>query len=228
MNFKEFLLDIFFPKKCVSCNKENDWLCQDCYSKIVTVNSPTCPLCKTLTPNGQFCNRCRNKTALTGIMIAAYYEDGPLKSAIYAYKYNRIKSLSGILGNLLINYLQKFPLKTEAIFMPVPLHKSRLRKRGFNQASLLAKEITRAFGYQYKDDILYRITKTKPQVGLSGIVRQENVKNAFQCKNTKEIKNKNIILVDDVCTTGATLSECAKELRKEKVNQIWGMVLARQ
>ena len=228
MGFLDFFLDIFFPKECISCGQKNTWFCQSCFSRIVLIKSPSCPSCKALTVRGQFCSRCRQKTSLTGIMITAYYEEEPLKSAVCAFKYKFIRKLAEPLSDLLINYLQQFPLFTNVILVPVPLHKSRLRQRGFNQATLLAEKVAEVFSLEYEENALARVRKTKPQVELSGKARRENVKDAFRCLKPNEVKGKNVLLVDDVCTTGATLEACACQLRKEGANQIWGLVLARQ
>ena len=89
----------------------------------------------------------------------------------------------------------------------VPLHKSRFRQRGFNQSSLLARKTAEAFGLSFKDNVLLRIRKTRPQVELSGKARQENIKDAFKCLKPEKIKGRDILLLDDVCTTGSTLAE---------------------
>lgn len=228
INFQKLFLDIFFPRQCVSCNSADTWLCEECLSKIVLIKSPICPSCKKLTPKGQFCPRCRSKTSLTGVMVAAYYEEGPLKNAIINYKYKYIAELSDPLSNLLVNHLQTFTLPSDVLLVPVPLHRSRLHQRGFNQSAVLAQKVAEAYGFICEERILIRNRKTKPQVELSGKARRENVKGAFTCQNPKAVFGRNILLIDDVCTTGATLDECAKELKKNKASQVWGLVLARQ
>jgi ComF family protein len=228
MNPFDLFLDIFFPKNCVFCGTPESWLCDKCFSKIVLVKSPSCPNCKTLMPDGKFCSHCCRKSQLSGIMISAYYEEGPLREAICSYKYKFIKELADPLSNLLISHLQEHPLPPEAILVPVPLHKSRLRQRGFNQAAILAEKVSEVFGLEYNPDILVRIRKTKPQVELSGKARRENIKGAFSCQKPNFVKGKNIILIDDVCTTGATLEGCAAELKEANASKVWGLVLARQ
>jgi len=230
MGILSFFLDIFFPQECVGCGQAGTWFCEECFKKVILVNSPTCPLCQQITLQGQFCSRCRPKTSLTGIMVAAYYES-PLKEAIHTYKYEYVQDLAKPLANLLINHLQKVSLPPGSghlLVAPVPLHHSRLRQRGFNQAALLAQEVAKTFGLKYQEDILSRVRKTRPQIELSQKARQENVKGAFSCLRPELVQGKNILLVDDVCTTGATLNECASELRKAQARQIWGLVLARQ
>jgi ComF family protein len=161
-------------------------------------------------------------------MIGAYYEEGALKEAICAYKYKSIRALAEPLSDLLIDHLQKFPLSSNPVLMPVPLHKSRLRQRGFNQAGLLAEKVAKVFDFDYEENVLFRNRKTKPQVELSGRARHENIKDAFRCKNVEKIERRDILLVDDVCTTGSTLEECAKELKNSGAKRVWGLVLARQ
>jgi len=224
---KDFLLNLIFPKECVICGYEDTWLCPDCYQKIILVKSPTCPFCKRLTSKGEFCPTCRRKATLTGIMIAAYYET-PLKEIIHNYKYKMVKDLSEPLADLLINHLQKFALPSNPLILPVPLHQKRLKEREFNQAALLGKKIADIFGLDFDDELMIRKINTKPQINLSGLERKENVKNAFLCINPQKVYKRNIILVDDVCTTGATLEACGVELRKYNARQIWGLVLARQ
>lgn len=224
---KNFLLDLLFPKNCVVCNKEGEWFCQNCYQKIILIKAPTCPFCKKLTKKGEFCRACRSKTSLTGVMIAAYYES-PLKEIIHHYKYKMIKDLSDPLADLLINHLQKFTFPSNPLVLPVPLHQKKLKERDFNQASLLGKKLADVFGFDFDEEIIIRKINTKPQISLSGEERRENVKNAFLCINPQKVYKRNIILIDDVCTTGATLDACAYELRKYQPRQIWGLVLARQ
>ncbi len=222
---KKSFLDLLFPIFCVGCGKEEIWLCQSCFSKIVKVSSPVCPYCNKITIHGEFCSRCRRKTALTGIMVTAYYDEGPLKEAIHAYKYNFIFHLAQPLSTLLRSYLRENLPKGKKILIPVPLHKKREVFRGFNQATLLAKELKEEFGFKINTDLL-RIKNTRPQIELKGQKRHRNVKEAFLYQG-ENLKGKTVLLIDDVCTTGATLNECAKELRGAGARQIWGLVLAR-
>ena len=112
--------------------------------------------------------------------------------------------------------------------LAVPLHKKRLRWRGFNQAEYLAKRVADHFGLIFRDDIIIRQKYTPPQVKIRDYKeRAKNIKGAFKCLSPRSIKNKKIILIDDVCTTLSTLGECAKVLKKAGAKEVWGLVLAR-
>ncbi len=224
----DFFLDFLFPKKCVGCGKEGEWLCKKCENKIIRVASFVCPRCNCLTEKGQFCSSCRLYTNLTGVLASAYYDQGPLKEIIWSYKYEYIIDLHNILSDLLIGCLIKKPFPVNSIIIPVPLHKKRKRQRGFNQSELLARDISLRINLEMKTDILERHKLAVPQMKLSGGERRKNVCDVFSCINQDVVVGKIIILVDDVATTLATLEECAKVLRALGARQIWGLVVARQ
>ena len=112
--------------------------------------------------------------------------------------------------------------------IPVPLFKRKLKKRGFNQAEEIAKELSRVLKIPLISDNLIKTKETPPQVNLSEKEREENLKNAFFCKNPALIKQKKIFLIDDVYTTGSTMEECAKTLKQSGAKEIWGIVVARE
>jgi ComF family protein len=220
------ILDIVFPKFCVGCGKEGVWICPKCQDKIILIKKPTCPKCMRLTKNGQFCDRCRSKSSLTGVVVAAYYGDGPLKELIHGFKYDGLFDIKEVLGKYLtLTLTEKF--KKQAVLIPVPLHKKRLAERGYNQSHLLATEVAKSINYQVLDKKLIRKKYTNPQVTFSGANRKKNIRDAFYWIGEDEIDSKTIILVDDVYTTGATLEECAKVLRNAGAREIWGLVLAK-
>jgi ComF family protein len=224
---KEFILDFLFPKKCAGCQKEGLWLCDQCFEKIVFVKAPACPFCNRLTSKGQFCSRCRGKTFLTGVITSAHYEEGPLKEAIHHYKYNRIRDLVEKLAEIMVRRLEEGFPNGRLVLVPVPLHPKREAERGFNQARELAKKISEYFDITFVE-CLKRERYTLPQVEKTGAERRTNVINAFVLeKDISQIKDKTVLLVDDVFTTGATLSECARKLRQAGARQVWGLVLAK-
>jgi len=119
--------------------------------------------------------------------------------------------------------------KIETIIMPVPLHKKRYNWRGFNQALLLSEYIASEFHLRINEDLLIRRKNTKPQTKIKSMIkRRENIKGAFFIAENDFLNNKNVIIVDDVCTTSATLNECAKELKNAGVKNVWGLVMARR
>lgn len=224
---KDFILDLVFPKYCVGCNKEGEWLCLNCHDQIIYVKSPVCLYCGRLTPIGQLCTRCRARSFLTGVIIAAHYEDGPLKEAIHTFKYDGVIDLKYDLGSILTEAIRARKIKKDFLVIPVPLHKSRRAERGYNQAELLADIISMEFAYPILKNKLIRTKQKPPQITLSKIERLNNLKGIFSWKGENQLKNKNIILVDDVFTTGSTLEECAKVLRLNGAKEIWGLVLAK-
>lgn len=225
-----FILDLLFPKHCVGCSKEGEWICKTCFSKIILIQKPTCSGCNRLEAKGKFCSICREKTNLTGLIVAAYYKEGSLKEAIHTFKYDGVFDLANELSLVLKSALEKRNFKT-AQFISVPLHRKRQAERGYNQTELLIKKLmVNNNKWQIIKNKLIRHKYTKKtQVQLSGKARRNNIKGCFKWMGSKdELKDKRVILVDDVYTTGSTLEECAKVLRNEaNVGEIWGLVLAK-
>jgi len=150
-----------------------------------------------------------------------------MRQAIHQLKYHNLKAISSCLAELLADYLQLNPLPGEAI-VPVPLHPRRLKERGYNQSGLLAKELGKLTNLPVIQDSLIRVKEARPQVRASNVKeRRRNVANAFICRDEK-VNGKQIILVDDVCTSGATLESCASALKSKGAIMVWGLTLARE
>lgn len=223
---KDFLLETIFPKECVGCGQDETWLCEPCLQRIVYVQSPTCPSCHRLTPEGQYCSRHKKGQKLKGAYVAAYYKEGPLKEAIHVFKYELIKELAIPLGRILSQALNEKDLR-KTVLVPIALHPRRERQRGFNQAGLLAKEISIITDLPIENG-LKRIRYTKRQVDLDDKGRLTNTKNAFAWDKSNKLTGKKVLLVDDVLTTGATLNAAAEVLKKEsRAKEVWGLVIAR-
>lgn len=151
---------------------------------------------------------------------------GTVRQAILQLKYKHLKSLAAPLSQLLLEYLDSHPLKGEAI-IPVPLYPKRLRERGYNQASLLSKELGKLVGLPVEDDTLIRVKDSVPQARTrSAIERRRNVQDAFA--SHQRLEGKQILLIDDVCTTGATLDACATALKAAGAGSVWGLTVARE
>ncbi len=221
-----FLLDLIFPKFCLRCNWEGFWLCQNCQKMIKGYHSNHCVICNT-TSIQKICNNCQRKIKIDKLIIVTSYEDKTIAKLIQIYKYNFAKEIAEIISNLTINKLKKENLNNYAI-IPVPLHRKRLKWREFNQAALIAENISQKFTLPLRKNILIRIKNTKPQAQIKDAhERKNNVKNAFKINSEiKKIPPK-VLLIDDVGTTFGTLSECAKALKKAGVREIWGLVFAK-
>jgi ComF family protein len=152
---------------------------------------------------------------------------GVVRQAIHQLKYNNFKALASPLAQLLAEYVETRPLPVEVI-VPVPLHPRRLRERGYNQSALLARELGRLVSLPVVEDSLSRLKDTPAQARASNAeIRRSNVVGVFACRDEK-LKGKPVLLIDDVCTTGATLDSCAIALNKAGASSVWGLVLARE
>ena len=228
------IFDTLFPTFCLGCETPRAWLCDDCCGKIPLRHEQRCPHChKHITPFGYTCVACSQKCSLDGLFIASHYQVPLLSSALHTYKYRFLEKLSLPLGIFLSKALQSTDIPLPDFILPVPLHVRRLRFRGFNQSALLAQVLANALTPAMKIPVLYncllRIRYTTPQMKTkSRKERLNNLKDAFTLnrENKKLIKGKLLWLIDDVATTGTTLEECAKVLKKSGAKYVFGIVLA--
>ncbi len=241
------VLDFIFPKKCVSCGQVGSYLCADCPKKIEFVDAPVCPVCQRQAVEGRVHPGCKSRYSLDGLVVACRYS-GPVKAAIAKVKYRWIYDVEKVLVELLAKSLWRYDLPKNLILVPVPLHARRKRWRGFNQAEILTKSLAQKFKVP-SADFMNRFIETKTQVGLSREDRKKNVKGAFALHSSvslspstvtlskakslgvnssegSRINGLNIILVDDVYTSGATMAECAKVLKQAGAKSVWGMAVA--
>lgn len=221
------IIDWLLPARCVGCARVGTWWCPDCQERVVLIQKPTYPSCHRLTPCGQYCQRCRRRTSLTGILAGAYFHD-PLPAAIKALKYRQAKAVVPALATYQTAALRRLPGARRAVLVPVPLHPNRLRSRGHNQAGLLAKAVSQHSNVPVQN-LLARIRDTRSQTGLRRHDRQQNVARAFRCQRSSATPWPSlVILVDDVATTGATLNACASACREAGTRQVWGLVVAQR
>lgn len=243
MNPLKALIDIIYPPKCHICdafldpvegelNGESTSICEACFSDLVPIESPYCPICSipfvSREGDSHLCEDCMRKRPFFSALAAPYVFDGALMSAVHAFKYGTKSYLINPLGPLLTRFARDLFLKTDGLLiMPVPLHPKRLRQRGFNQSALLARHVAKALNTDLDISSLMRIKYTVPQTGLNKKERQKNIRGAFQVQTSAKIKKKKILLIDDVATTGNTLNECARMLRKSGCKDVFSLVLAR-
>lgn len=218
-------LDVLFPPHCVACSQVGTWLCQGCLASVERVSPPLCPQCGRPTTRESLCPQCRsNSSYLDGIRSAAIH-DGALRQAIHHLKYKRRRELAPILGHILLDCWNATRLPADLV-TPVPLHTSRLKERGFNQAGLLAHTLVEQARLALDETHLVRSRPTAPQVGLGAQDRQANVKDAFTWTGD-DLTGVRVLLIDDVCTTGATLQASAQALRQAGAASVWALTLAR-
>jgi ComF family protein len=236
---KEFFLDLLFPKFCLGCQKEGSYLCEDCRSVLDISEFDYC-LCdknpQRLLPGQKSgkCNKCQNKN-LSGLYFALPYKEKTLtKKLIHQFKYQPyLKDLAKTLASILIEHFIKTSKNTDeiwenSILVPIPLDKNKLKRRGYNQSEELAKELAKILKIPVISGNLVKIKQTDPQMTLKKAERETNLQNAFAIKNPLGFaRGKKIFLVDDVYTTGATMEECAKILKKSGVKSVFGIAIAR-
>lgn len=221
---RQTLLDLLFPPRCVICRRaEAAWFCSACRATIDNILPPLCDRCGR--PLGaKECPYCsRLALHIDGIRAMAFFE-GNLRKAIHAFKYEHHPELADVLGNLLSGYLRAHPLPADAV-AAVPLHSSREHTRGYNQALLLARVLGAQTHLPVIEDTLKRVRATRSQTELDAAKRQINVKDAFVAD--ERVDGKRLLLIDDVCTTGATMDECSVALRQRGALSVWGLALAR-
>lgn len=231
-------LDLLYPPRCCSCNKSHPayTFCASCTASVATPRSPLCTICGTpfLTQGGNDhpCVDClRRPPAFRRARAIATYDaaaerESPLKDILQRFKYNREISLTPALADLLN---QRLPLELSDydLVIPVPLHSSRLRWRGFNQALLLARHLHPCVRDKIDPFALQRVRATRPQVELGHGERKANVAGAFLVRHRNHIEKRRVLLVDDVLTTGATVNECSRALRRAGAELVDVLVIAR-
>ncbi|MFC1897324.1 ComF family protein [Chloroflexota bacterium] len=224
---KGIAVGLLFPQWCVGCGKEGDFICHACRHSLPRIMPPLCPKCGKLQPSGILCPGCTSWQADIDGIRSPFRFDGVIRQAIHQLKYRNLRALSVTLANLLQDYLVTNPMPGE-ILVPVPLHQKRVRERGYNQSSLLAKELGQLTNLPVVDDCLIRHRYAPPQAKTSTAdERRSNVTNAFTCLDHR-LQNKQVLLIDDISTSGATLDACAAALKTTGVTSMWGLVLARE
>ena len=229
-NLGRSLLDFVFPLRCPGCNKKGAWFCEECLAKLRPIEEFTCAVCGESAIKGITHPRCQTKYTLDRL-VSIYEYKGPIRKAITWLKYKDVTGLAKILADLMVEEAQELGLDFgfDTIVIPVPLHWRRAWDRGFNQAELLANCFAPQFNLEVRDDLLRRRRHTDPQIKLKYNERQKNVSGAFEVPESKEreVEGQDFLLIDDVCTTGATLNACAKALKRAKARYVWALTLTR-
>ncbi|HET9110495.1 MAG TPA: ComF family protein [Ktedonobacterales bacterium] len=227
-------LDLLFPPRCVHCRRTGEPLCAACFSAMEAPAAPRCERCDQSLGAAACprCGACRalasgpQPPALDRIVVALRY-DGATRSAIRALKFRRQRRLALPLAYHLTVAAVRAGAEVD-IIIPMPLHTTRVRERGYNQAALLARPLTRTLEAPVNERILARIRATQPQTRLNHIERRANVAGAFGLMGPAEaLEGKRIALVDDVTTTGATLEAAAEALRAAHPAAIYALAVAR-
>ncbi len=234
LGFIEAFKDLCFPPLCLSCGANlpsgPPLFCLSCRANVRLIRSPFCSCCGKPFPfsagGSHLCGFCLKSKWQFSEARSIFQYNGCVPKIVHSFKYSgstvALKTFFALKKEL--PHLDHF--SDVDLIIPVPLHVKRLRKRGFNQALLLAKALLPECRSKISPYILERQRRTVPQTGLSGVERRRNLKNAFQVCQPAEVRGKRILLVDDIFTTGSTVNECAGTLRRAGAKEIMVLTLA--
>ena len=218
-------LDLVYPPYCGGCGGKGSRWCVGCQESVRLIQPPLCGRCGRRLNTSDLCIPCRRSDPpFTAVRSWADFH-GPLRQAIHRLKYRRDISLGESLSRPLTGYLKSLAWEIDVI-IPVPLGVARQKERGYNQAALIARPVALGTGRSYRPKALSRVRETKSQVGLSIEERRKNVGGAFKAERQRVV-DKNVLLIDDVLTTGSTMEACAAALIEAGAAKVYGLTLAR-
>lgn len=225
------VMDTFFPIECLGCQQEGRWLCERCEKRIEIETEDACIVCKVRSRNGRTCFTCKKNCNLDAVMRFFDYDDLLVQRILQTAKYNYVqRALHCLLKAVEPHVKAKLDqLEFDArafMYVPVPLHTRRRRDRGFNQSEIIAERVAYVVGGKMQA-VLKRRKDRPPQAKLDEFDRAVNIKDNIQCTDPAAVAGKYICLVDDVTTTGSTLDECARTLKRAGAKEVWGLVLAK-
>ncbi|MEK7630258.1 MAG: ComF family protein [Patescibacteria group bacterium] len=231
------ILDLIFPPICAACEKKlptkNTYVgvCEPCFNSIEIASGFICPKCKKRLPEikplgGRFCHP-EEKFILAA---ATNYKNEAARKLIYGLKYGHRRNIAETLAVILKKYLEKLPPIDfkDFIVLPLPLHKKKERARGFNQTFLIAQALNSYYPLNIRHDLLFKNKPTVSQIETKDYAtREKNVAGSFSIRHPEEVESKNIIVLDDVFTSGATLREAVKTLKGVGAKKIIALVIAK-
>jgi ComF family protein len=239
----ESIFGVLFPSECRLCHTPLDNVsripvCRECLDAIEPVRSPQCVICGDRLVSAQLlmgdgrCTSCRDFEPEFERAVSFGEYEGGLRGLIHLLKYESVIPVASPLGHMMAKAMQELLAGRDSLrplLVPVPLHKNRRRARGFNQSELIARSAAKDLSPRLELDsrILVRQRDTISQVGLSREERMENVRGAFQVNAPERVRGRILIVVDDVMTTGTTLSECARVLKQAGAERVWAATVAR-
>ncbi len=228
------LVDFILPPRCLICGKvigSDSSLCADCFSKVNFISKPYCAHCgrplSDVRNNELCCTACLKSKSPFRLCRSAVAYDSFSKKLILDFKFTDRLENKYLLSRWLFMAGEDIWKQNIDLIIPVPLHYSRLFKRKYNQSAVLAKELSKLSRIPADYKSLKKIKHTLPQIQCDGKQRIKNVRNAFEITLPENIKGKRIVLIDDVYTTGATLKECAKALKKQGAKSVDALTVAR-
>jgi len=219
------LVDLIFPKKCVACGSFGDYVCAECINKFPEVKHQKCSMCEGRSVTGRTHKRCEKGLGMDGL-VGVFRHTGVMRKMINKYKFSYVYDLVGDLSEAMISFgdMEILAKNNFSLVTCVPLHMSRLKKRGFNQSALIAERVAKYLRIPFNENVLERVKNTRVQSGLVRKDRVKNINGAFRL--VEDVQGKKVLLVDDVWTTGSTMREGVRVLKRNRAKEVWGLVLA--
>jgi competence protein ComFC len=210
---------------CGGCGKVGWRWCPECQARVPRINKPFCETCGIPTKEADTCEKCKLNPPAYRMMRSWAVFDSPIQNGLHTMKYRGNIGLGESIAIQLVDFVHslKWPIE---IMMPVPLGKNRLKERGYNQVGLVARPLAYRLGLKYEPDALWKMRETRSQVGLTVSQRRENVHNAYRA-DPKIVNRKSILIMDDVATTGSTISACTEALLSAGAQEIYVLTIAR-
>lgn len=222
----EYALDVVFPPECTACGREGAWVCAPCLRVLARHLNVACPLCGRCTGRGLVCTPCRGDSNFLQCVSAFYYSNARVARMVHTLKYGFVTKSAPALASCMARAWNEFGGGSRGLCIPIPLHATRRSERGFNQAELLARECSREIGCTFREDVLVRTRATPPQTELSREDRKSNIRGAFSCVLPSVVQGADVVLIDDVYTTCATLQEAARVLKECGANDVRALTFA--
>ena len=218
------VLDLLLPLSCAVCNREGRFLCTECEPSLPRLEHPYCSICVAPGTAG-LCHWCATSPPAMDEVTAPYTMDGAARELVHRLKYRNLRALAPGMAGLMARHLESHPMDAD-VLIPVPLHPRRERARGYNQSELLTRGLSRLTGLPSATGVLHRHRDTAPQVEMeSREERRLNIEGAFACST--DLAGQSVLLVDDVVSTGGTVSACAAPLKGAGARSVSVLVLAR-
>ncbi|BEI59381.1 ComF family protein [Blautia luti] len=224
----ENILNVFYPRCCPVCQKvlkdQNRMICPECEENLHPVGHPRCFLCGKPVNAGEYCRDCEKHHHLFDQGIGIFVYDERMRRSVTRYKYYGCREYGDFYAAAMYRFGRKEILRWDPqLIVPVPIHRTKLRMRGFNQSEYLAERLGRYTGIPVDPDLVQKVRRTPSQKKLTAVQRRKNLESAFRV--TRKISEKRILLVDDVYTTGSTMDAMAACLKKKGGEKIYFLTL---
>ena len=218
-------VEIVMPMRCVNCDREGPYVCSSCEPSLPRLRGDRCRSCATPGPVG-LCETCAVYRPAYDRIIARYLMEGAVRVAVHDLKYRNLRAAAPELGRLMAATVRESRIDADVV-IPVPIHRKRERQRGYNQSQHLAAGVAKKLGLPVDSKVLRKLRDTEPQVSMpNDEERRSNLDGAFSCDG--RLTGSSVLLIDDVVTTGSTISSCAEALKSSGASTVFGVALARE